>query len=112
MSGENDTEAAPRSGGAEAARLRDDIDRGATGEKIAFSDPAAAPLGTDAEAGGTPTDAAAMANARKAETAAQESSQPKKTPAQLQRTAHPWGLAIIVMVAGLGLGLVLLWVGW
>lgn len=35
-------------------RLRADIDSGATGEKIPGSDPAAAPLGTDAEAGGAP----------------------------------------------------------
>jgi hypothetical protein len=34
--------------------LREDIDRGLTGEKVAGSDPAAAPLGTDAEAAGTP----------------------------------------------------------
>ncbi|MBB06409.1 MAG: hypothetical protein CML03_13010 [Pseudooceanicola sp.] len=37
-----------------AARLREEIDRGGTGDKVAFSDPAAAPLGTDAEAGGAP----------------------------------------------------------
>lgn len=35
-------------------RIRIDIDEGRTGEKVAFEDPAAAPLGTDAEAGGNP----------------------------------------------------------
>lgn len=35
-----------------AAQLRARIDRGETGEKVAVSDPAAAPLGTDDEAGG------------------------------------------------------------
>jgi hypothetical protein len=35
-------------------RLRADIDRGLTGEKVAASDPAAAPLGSDAEAAGFP----------------------------------------------------------
>jgi hypothetical protein len=35
-------------------QLRDRIDSGKTGEKIAFPDPAAAPLGTDAEAGNAP----------------------------------------------------------
>ncbi|MDB5621879.1 MAG: hypothetical protein JWR39_442 [Devosia sp.] len=35
-------------------QLRHNIDSGATGEKIGFPDPAAAPLGTDAEAGGSP----------------------------------------------------------
>lgn len=33
-------------------QIRHAIDSGATGEKVAFPDPAAAPLGTDAEAGG------------------------------------------------------------
>jgi len=32
--------------------MREDIDSGATGEKVPGPDPAAAPLGTDAEAGG------------------------------------------------------------
>jgi hypothetical protein len=33
---------------------RSKIDRGETGDKVAFPDPALAPLGTDAEAGGHP----------------------------------------------------------
>lgn len=38
------------------AQLRANIDSGSTGEKVGFSDPAAAPLGTDDEAAGqTPT---------------------------------------------------------
>jgi hypothetical protein len=36
------------------ARARAAIDRGETGDKIAHPDPATAPLGTDAEAGGAP----------------------------------------------------------
>ncbi|WIY52006.1 hypothetical protein O9Z70_10995 [Devosia sp. YIM 151766] len=36
-------------------QLRDDIDAGRTGDKVAFPDPAAAPLETDAEAGGVST---------------------------------------------------------
>lgn len=35
-------------------RLRKDIDKGKTGEKVDWPDPAAAPLGTDAEAAGHP----------------------------------------------------------
>jgi hypothetical protein len=35
-------------------QLRADIDSGKTGDKIPFPDPAAAPLGTDAEAAGYP----------------------------------------------------------
>jgi hypothetical protein len=35
-------------------RLRSDIDRGRTGEKVNYPDPALAPLGTDDEAAGNP----------------------------------------------------------
>lgn len=35
------------------SRLRGDIDEGRAGDKVGFPDPAASPLGTDAEAGGT-----------------------------------------------------------
>ncbi|MFV3131334.1 hypothetical protein [Niveispirillum sp. KHB5.9] len=38
-------------------RHRIDIDRGVTGDKVPFPDPAAAPLGTDEEAGGSPASA-------------------------------------------------------
>ena len=48
---------APAPDAAAPARLRDRIDRGVTGDKVAFSDPAAAPLGTDAEAAGAPSQA-------------------------------------------------------
>lgn len=36
------------------AQLRDRIDRGEAGDKVSYPDPAAAPLGTDEEAAGTP----------------------------------------------------------
>jgi hypothetical protein len=36
-----------------ADQLRHDIDRGRTGDKISWPDPASAPLGTDEEAAGT-----------------------------------------------------------
>lgn len=44
----------PDTAPATAEQVRADIDRGLTGEKVAFPDPAMVPLGTDAEAGGTP----------------------------------------------------------
>ena len=54
-------------------RLRNDIDSGRTGDKVAASDPAAAPLGTDDEAAGTPPSRAAVDLARQHEvTRAQE----------------------------------------
>ena len=51
-----------------ADRLRIDIDRGTTGDKVDFPDPAAAPLGTDDEAGGNPPQPQAVALAHARET--------------------------------------------
>ena len=42
-------------------KLRHNIDSGQTGEKVDYPDPAAAPLGTDAEAGGVPPTKAEIA---------------------------------------------------
>ncbi|MCL4766458.1 MAG: hypothetical protein KJZ80_09520 [Hyphomicrobiaceae bacterium] len=50
-----------------AAQLRRDIDLGLTGDKVAVEDPAAAPLGTDDEAAGTPPDPEMMAQVRERE---------------------------------------------
>ena len=50
-------------------QLRDDIDQGRTGEKVNVPDPAAAPLGTDEEAAGTPLDGAVVAKVRERELA-------------------------------------------
>jgi hypothetical protein len=50
--------------GATTAQLRDDIDRGRTGDKVDFPDPAAAPLGTDEEAAGTPPASVDISRAR------------------------------------------------
>jgi hypothetical protein len=56
-----------KASGAAAARLRADIDSGRTGDKVAFPDPSAAPLGTDEEAGGVTTPEQALEKARQAE---------------------------------------------
>jgi len=50
-----------------AEPLRHDIDRGRTGDKIAWPDPASAPLGTDEEAAGTPLGEHQVEAARRAE---------------------------------------------
>lgn len=55
---------------ANAAQVKDDIDRGLTGDKAPGFDPAAAPLGTDEEAGGAPHDPRLMAAERRAQSAA------------------------------------------
>jgi hypothetical protein len=49
-------------------RLRHDIDSGRTGDKIDWPDPAAAPLGTDEEAAGTPVPSLIAEAARRRET--------------------------------------------
>jgi hypothetical protein len=51
-----------------ADQLRAAIDSGKTGDKVAFPDPAAAPLGTDAEAAGAPPAGAELHQAFTAET--------------------------------------------
>jgi hypothetical protein len=95
----------PGSGGAEAGRLREDIDRGGTGDKVAFSDPSAAPLGTDDEAAGTAPTAEQVRTARAAEAPREASAATKATPGDLQgRAARRRGL----LGAGLGVLVVLL----
>jgi hypothetical protein len=58
-----------RKSGMTWSQVRDRIDRGETGDKVAVGDPAAAPLGTDAEAGGAITDADEIARSAAAEEA-------------------------------------------
>lgn len=64
--------------GAAAERLRADIDAGKTGDKVAASDPAAAPLGTDEEAGGVTTPDEAVEKARRAEVRLGENARKEK----------------------------------
>jgi hypothetical protein len=77
-------------------QLRDRIDQGATGEKIAAPDPAAAPLGTDAEAGGSPP----TASERKLEAASapQETAEP--------RQPLPGGVVYLALIAALAIVIV------
>ncbi|MBW4656788.1 MAG: hypothetical protein KME20_27635 [Kaiparowitsia implicata GSE-PSE-MK54-09C] len=77
-------------------QIRNAIDSGATGEKVAFPDPAAAPLGTDAEAGGnTPT------RAERAMEAQARIEQPPRVP--------PNGVAIyLAAIAAVGAMIVLM----
>ncbi|MEQ8292705.1 MAG: hypothetical protein RIA08_10905 [Roseovarius sp.] len=79
-----DTDAAEENGAAGAARLRDHIDRGGAADKAAASDPAAAPLGTDAEAAGTPPTREEVAVAEKAEAHRAPPADHKRGPAELQ----------------------------
>lgn len=53
-----------RDRGTTVEQLRRDIDRGVTHDKVPGSDPAAAPLGADEEAAGTPPPSGAVATDR------------------------------------------------
>jgi hypothetical protein len=59
-----------------ADQLRHDIDRGRTGDKVPWPDPASASLGTDEEAAGTPLAPGAIDAARRAERRGSEHPQP------------------------------------
>jgi len=60
--------------GSTAAQLKDDIDSGRTGDKVQVIDPAAAPVGTDEEAAGTPVAPETISQARQTESATPRSS--------------------------------------
>ena len=79
------------------AQLRHDIDTGRTGEKVAAPDPAAAPLGTDDEAAGTPPSGQAVATARDAEL---------KDPARQEAKPDRGGLIFVVAVAVFSLAVI------
>lgn len=77
-------------------QIRNAIDSGATGEKVAFPDPAAAPLGTDAEASGNPP-----THAERAMEAMSQIEHPPSVP--------PNGVAIyLATIAVIGLVVILL----
>jgi hypothetical protein len=81
-------------------RLRADIDRGRTGDKVAVADPALAPLGTDEEAAGTPPSEAAVAQAHEFET--QRGFAEPETPA----IGDAWILIAFILLFAL---IVLIW---
>lgn len=74
------------------SQLRRDIDSGRTGDKVAAADPAAAPLGTDDEAAGTPPSSQAVDMARREElqAGAEAAGKPKRMS----------GATIYLLVAG------------
>ena len=82
--GEENTAPGEGSGAAGAARLRDRIDRGAWGDKVAFRDPAAAPLGTDDEAAGTQPSAAQAATAMRDEATRSAAADRKPGPGDIR----------------------------
>ncbi|MBN9526766.1 MAG: hypothetical protein J0H82_11205 [Alphaproteobacteria bacterium] len=88
--------------------LRHEIDSGRTGSKVDFSDPAAAPLGTDDEAAGTPPKASEVDKARDQERFDRppDFTRPRDRSGAVVGHGAVWLLAVIVVVAIAVIGLV------
>lgn len=89
------------------AQARAQTDRGETGDKIAVEDPAAAPLGTDAEAGGASTAAEDIAHSARQ----QRRGEHARAAAEAPRTAGrrqllPWLVVILALAIALIVALV------
>ena len=85
-------------GTATVAQLRDDIDSGRTRAEVPASDPAAAPLGTDDEAAGTPPPAEVVQRSRTAETTARGEPAGTATAASALQPVGPGGGMIAPVV--------------
>jgi hypothetical protein len=88
-------------------QLRIAIDRGHGGDKVDAVDPAAAPLGTDDEAGGTPNTAAQVRLAAQHEIHAR----PSESKQQTTGLGHAWWLVGLVAVLGIAIVLSGLYTG-
>ncbi|WYK04615.1 hypothetical protein DWF04_000865 [Cereibacter sphaeroides f. sp. denitrificans] len=93
-------------------RLRHDIDRGGAADKVSFMDPAAAPLGTDDEAAGTPPSPEQIARAREMEArptdrSANASSQ-SRTVGELAGNQERRGMRPILIFGGIMIVVVIL----
>jgi hypothetical protein len=80
------------------SQVRDQIDRGETDDKKAAMDPAAAPLGTDAEAGGVPTGGEHVARSAPAEQAGPA----ERAAAQGREVDRPRRALAALGLAGIG----------
>jgi hypothetical protein len=78
-------------------RLRKDIDAGRAGSKVDYPDPAAAPLGTDDEAAGTPSTQKQIRSAHQQEV----SSSPVQTKQELDAGVYVYAVLMVVIVAAL-----------
>jgi hypothetical protein len=81
--------------------LRAAIDRGLAGDKVPGSDPAAAPLGTDAEAGGAPPTPAEIAMEADSTTMRAPPERASPEQARAPRPAWLWagGLVVVLLIA-------------
>lgn len=88
-----------------ADSLRADIDSGRTHDKVAHPDPAAAPLGTDAEAAGAPPDPGQVESARRQETArhvAEPAAADRKPAGSAVGRLLPWAIGALVNLVAIG----------
>lgn len=96
-----DSNSANQAPGGTIDRQRLDVDRGVTGDKIPFPDPAAAPLGTDEEAAGAKAVADRGAKAPRA--SAQGDAAAKTITGEPHHKAHrywmPAGMLLLAMTA-------------
>lgn len=94
------------------ARERIRTDRGENRDKIAYPDPAAAPLGTDEEAGGTPAPQARNRDAQPVSDRGFAMDNPlgaedNRAPVQIQPSWHLWGMMVGFMAAGAAILIIL-----
>ena len=89
-----------RGPGATLMQLKQDIDSGATGDKVPVLDPSSTPLGTDAEAAGFPVPPETMAALREAERAERRSPlDPADTEEDRRGLRLVGGIALAVALA-------------
>jgi hypothetical protein len=86
-------------------QIRTSISRGATGDKVDYPDPAAAPLGTDEEAAGTPLGPEALSQAQEYERRAglddiNRTASHRSQPGT-QAMIWIWGMLGVVVIIGL-----------
>lgn len=91
--------AAKRSEPPTTDQLRDDIDSGRTRDKVAHPDPAAAPLGSDAEAAGAPPLPEEVAMARRHEATRGVPEQPPSSRAASQSGGYGSRIIWLVVAA-------------
>jgi hypothetical protein len=96
-SGEHEVAKKPEAS-ANWAQARVQIDRGETGDKIAVHDPAAVPLGTDAEAGGASTPAEHIARSLHLEQHGEDAHAVAQAPLTAgRRQLVPWLVVVLVL---------------
>ena len=99
----------PRPGGSTLAQLKDDIDKGRTGDRARTGDPGLSMLGTDDEAGGHPNSPELIDQMRQLDGGRSHAgTDSKHAPAAHDQNQKPGRVALFLTLAVL-VGLALLW---